>query len=55
MWATALGAADLGYRTIAIRDALCSASRRGPQALQHALRQHVGTASTEEILERLAF
>lgn len=54
---TVLGAGDLGYRTIVVRDALCSTSDEAHDAAikLYSTRygQHVETATTDEILERL--
>lgn len=54
---TVLGAGDLGYRTIVVRDALCSASDEAHDAALklYSTRygQHVETSTTEEILDRL--
>ena len=54
---TVLGAGDLGYRTIVLRDTLCSSSDEAHDAAMklYSTRygQHVETATTEEILDRL--
>ena len=56
--ATVLGAADYGYRTIVVQDALCSASDQAHDAMLELFNtrygQHIETATVEEILERLA-
>lgn len=54
---TVLGAADYGYRTILIRDALCSASDATHDAMlamfSSRYGQHVETATLEEAIDRL--
>lgn len=54
---TVLGAADYGYRTILIRDALCSASDATHDAMLAMFStrygQHVETATLDEAMERL--
>jgi nicotinamidase-related amidase len=54
---TVLGAADLGYRTILVSDALCSASDEAHDAMLDLFAtrygQHVETATVDEVLERL--
>jgi nicotinamidase-related amidase len=55
--ATVLGAADYGYRTIIIQDALCSASDEAHDAMLELFSkrygQHLETTTVEEILDRL--
>jgi nicotinamidase-related amidase len=55
--ATVLGAADLGYRTIVVQDALCSSSDEDHDAMlqlyDRRYGQHIETTTTDEILERL--
>jgi nicotinamidase-related amidase len=54
---TVLGAADYGYRTIIVQDALCSASDEAHDAMlelfNNRYRQQLETATVEEIVERL--
>ena len=54
---TVLGAADYGFRTILVTDALCSASDQTHDAMLELFSkrfgQHVETAMTGEILDRL--
>jgi nicotinamidase-related amidase len=54
---TVLGAADYGYRTIIVQDALCSASDEAHDAMLQLFNNRYGqqleTATAEEILERL--
>ena len=54
--ATVLGAADYGFRTIVVHDALCSSSDEAHEALldlyNNRYGQHIETAATEEILDR---
>jgi nicotinamidase-related amidase len=51
---TVLGAVDFGYRTIVVRDALCSASDESHDAMidlfSNRYGQHIETADTAEIL-----
>jgi len=55
--ATLLGAADYGYRTIVVQDALCSASDQAHDAMLELFNmrygQHIETTTLEEILDRL--
>jgi nicotinamidase-related amidase len=52
-----LGAADHGFRTIIVSDALCSASDEAHDAMlmlfSSRYGQHLETATTEEVLERI--
>ena len=54
--ATVLGAVDLGYRVIVIRDAICSSSDEGHDALLRVYHgrysEQIETASAEEVLRR---
>ena len=54
---TVLGAADYGYRTIIIQDALCSASDEAHDAMlelfNNRYSQQLETATVDEIVERL--
>jgi nicotinamidase-related amidase len=54
--ATVLGAVDLGYRVIVVRDAICSSSDEGHDALLKVYHRRYGeqieTASAEEVLRR---
>ena len=54
--ATVLGAADLGFRTILVQDAVCSASDEAHDAMLSLFTKRYGqlveTSNTEEILER---
>jgi len=54
--ATVLGAVDLGYRVIVVRDAICSSSDDGHDALLSVYHRRYGeqieTANAEEILRR---
>jgi len=54
--ATVLGAVDLGYRVIVVRDAICSSSDEGHDALlkvYHArYSEQIETATAEEVLSR---
>jgi nicotinamidase-related amidase len=55
--ATVLGAADYGYRTIIVGDALCSASDEAHDAMLELFGerygQHLETTTVKEILDRL--
>lgn len=52
---TVLGAADYGFRTIVVQDALCSASDEAHDAMidlfSNRYGQHIETANTDQILE----
>ncbi len=52
MLATVLGAVDLGYRVIVVRDAICSSSDEGHDALlkvyHRRYSEQIETASAEE-------
>jgi nicotinamidase-related amidase len=54
--ATVLGAVDLGYRVIVVRDAICSSSDEGHDALLRVYHgrysEQIETASAEEVLAR---
>jgi nicotinamidase-related amidase len=54
--ATVLGAVDLGYRVIVVRDAICSSSDEGHEALLRVYHgrysEQIETASAEEVLAR---
>jgi nicotinamidase-related amidase len=54
--ATVLGAVDLGYRVIVVRDAICSSSDEGHDALlkvyHRRYSEQIETASAEDILRR---
>jgi nicotinamidase-related amidase len=54
--ATVLGAVDLGYRVIVVRDAICSSSDEGHDALLRVYHgrytEQIETASAEEVLRR---
>ena len=54
---TVLGAADHGYRTIIVQDALCSASDQAHDAMLELFNkrygQHLETTTVEELLHRL--
>jgi nicotinamidase-related amidase len=56
--ATVLGAVDLGYRVIVVRDAICSSSDEGHDALLRVYHrrysEQIETADTEEVLRRWA-
>jgi nicotinamidase-related amidase len=56
--ATVLGAVDLGYRVIVVRDAICSSSDEGHDALlkvyHRRYSEQIETASAEEVLRRWA-
>ena len=56
--ATVLGAVDLGYRVIVVRDAICSSSDHGHDALLRVYHgrytEQIETASAEEVLRRWA-
>ena len=53
--ATVLGAVDLGYRTVLVTDAVCSASDSAHDAMLELFgnryRRHVETATTEEVCD----
>ena len=54
--ATVLGAVDLGYRVIVVRDAICSSSDEGHDALLRVYHrrysEQIETADAEEVLRR---
>jgi nicotinamidase-related amidase len=54
--ATVLGAVDLGYRVIVVRDAICSSSDEGHEALLRVYHrrysEQIETADAEEVLRR---
>jgi nicotinamidase-related amidase len=54
--ATVLGAVDLGYRVVVVRDAICSSSDEGHDALLEVYHrrysEQIETASTEQVLSR---
>jgi nicotinamidase-related amidase len=54
--ATVLGAVDLGYRVILVRDAICSSSDAGHDALLEVYHrrytEQIETADAESILRR---
>jgi nicotinamidase-related amidase len=54
---TVLGAADFGYRTILVQDALCSASDEAHESILRLFStrfgQQIETATTDQVLERL--
>jgi nicotinamidase-related amidase len=54
--ATVLGAVDLGYRVIVVRDAICSSSDEGHDALLRVYHrrysEQIETASAEDVLRR---
>jgi nicotinamidase-related amidase len=56
--ATVLGAVDLGYRVIVVRDAICSSSDEGHDALLRVYHrrysEQIETADAEEVLRRWA-
>ena len=56
--ATVLGAVDLGYRVIVVRDAICSSSDAGHDALLRVYHrrysEQIETADAEEVLRRWA-
>jgi len=56
--ATVLGAVDLGYRVIVVRDAICSSSDEGHDALlkvyHRRYSEQIETASAQEVLRRWA-
>jgi nicotinamidase-related amidase len=56
--ATVLGAVDLGYRVIIVRDAICSSSDEGHDALLRVYHrrysEQIETADAEEVLRRWA-
>jgi nicotinamidase-related amidase len=56
--ATVLGAVDLGYRVIVVRDAICSSSDEGHDALfrvyHRRYSEQIETADAEEVLRRWA-
>jgi nicotinamidase-related amidase len=56
--ATVLGAVDLGYRVIVVRDAICSSSDEGHDAqlrvYHRRYSEQIETASAEEVLRRWA-
>jgi nicotinamidase-related amidase len=55
---TVLGAVDLGYRVIVVRDAICSSSDEGHDALLRVYHrrysEQIETADAEEVLRRWA-
>ena len=56
MLATVLGAVDMGYRVILVRDAVCSSSDEGHDMLmrlyQNRFSEQIETADAETILSR---
>ena len=54
--ATVLGAVDLGYRVIVVRDAICSSSDEGHEALLKVYHgrytEQIETADAEDVLRR---
>ena len=54
---TVLGAADYGYRTIIVQDALCSASDQAHDAMLELFNkrysQQIETTTVDEIFDRL--
>ena len=54
--ATVLGAVDLGYRVIVVRDAICSSSDEGHDALLRVYHgrysEQIETADAENVLRR---
>ena len=54
--ATVLGAVDLGYRVIVVRDAICSSSDEGHDALLRVYHgrytEQIETADAESVLRR---